>query len=201
MLVLIVPMPDTPSKYRAALHYIISRSQEPVRLGAVRLCKTLWFADVMAYQRGTASISGATYVKAAHGPFPKRIRDVLDSLARDGDISIVEPQGENMVREFTCLRAPGAGGPLSDTEKRFLNAATAFVLDHTSRAISEKTHTRIWHLAGYGEPIPLYATVADPIFDFDAHSEEQEVSEEAQQWAQREISTLQAGSDPLGSAV
>ena len=173
-------------KYRATVHYIISLSKEPLSLGAVRLYKTLWFADVMAYQATGSSVSGATYTKRAHGPFPEKVRDVLDGLADDGLISIGEPQEQYMPREFESLQAPG--DVLSDEEKGFVLRAIRFVLDHTAREISEKTHTRIWEIAEEGEEIPLFATLGDR-----KAGTAPQISSEAEMWARDQISRIVRG--------
>ena len=68
-------------KFKLLVHYICWRcSDDPSRLGAVKLNKTLWVADFTAYYEFGQAITGAGYVKRQHGPVPRVILPVLREL-------------------------------------------------------------------------------------------------------------------------
>src|SRR5687768_12406409 len=92
------------SKLNATVHYIISRCQ-PEDLGATKLNKILWFADVAYYERFGKTITGDEYVKRQFGPVPKHVPMATRELEDEGLIvsKEVEYFGKSK-REFWSLR-------------------------------------------------------------------------------------------------
>lgn len=161
-------------KLKAVAHFIISECRNaPEQLGATRLNKVIWFADVISFQTEGLSITGEAYVKRQYGPVPRHILQALRSLENDGSISIREPEVEYEVRRFYLLRSP-ASQALSEGERRILQDVLNAILGITANKISEMTHDQIWEAASAGEEIPLEATlVAIP----------GEITEDIQMWA------------------
>jgi hypothetical protein len=56
---------------KEAMMYFINRQDKIRHLGATKLAKLLFFADFGFYAEHHRSITGTTYVKEKHGPFPK----------------------------------------------------------------------------------------------------------------------------------
>jgi hypothetical protein len=68
-------------------HYIIARC-DPTKLGATKLKKVLWFADVMYYRHHGRTITGVdNYVKRQFGPVQRTMLGVLDELKRHQKIA------------------------------------------------------------------------------------------------------------------
>ena len=147
-------------KFQSLVHYIIHEcSDRPGQLGAVRLNKALWYADVIAFKLRGVSITGETYLKRQHGPVPKHILRTLEALAEQDAIAIVEPEYRFDTRKFIARSAPPSNA-LSDDERSIASSVLKAVLGYTANAISEMSHDVIWQAAGEGEEIPLHATLA-----------------------------------------
>src|SRR5262245_46802633 len=122
-------------------HYVIARSQ-PDKLGAVKLNKVLWFADLIAYRRTGKTITGnETYVKRQFGPVPDGIVPTLRKLEREQKIvvrNVETPVGPR--REFLWIEKPDvkAFGP---EEIDVLHEVIDWICnDESAKSISAKTH-------------------------------------------------------------
>ena len=164
-------------KFSALVHYLIAQcSDNPSRLGAIRLNKALWYADVVAYQMNCSSITNGAYVKRQNGPVPKDILKTLRALEEAGKIAITEPEHQYDTRKFYAVVQPESND-LSDDEKALANAVLDAVCGYTANAISEMTHDHIWDAADDGEEIPLCATLV---------AEKGTISQAAWAWAKNQ---------------
>lgn len=161
-------------KFNALVHFIIHVcSSRPEKLGATRLNKVLWFADVYSYQIYGQPITGGTYVKRQYGPTPYSMLPALNQLETEGLIQIQEPQGWSLSpRLFLSLQEPDET-LLTQADRRLAFLALQEILPLTAREASERTHDTIWDAAAMGEEIPLFATLATP----------GEISPEVIEWA------------------
>lgn len=161
-------------KFKALVHHVIHEcASSPDQLGAIRLNKVLWFADVTAYKMDGRAITGEKYVKRQFGPAPSRVLRALDDLVREGAVLILDPEVEYAPRKFYALTAP-ASGKLSNREKLITSAVLDDVLGRTASEISEMSHDDVWQAAEIGEEIPMYATLA---------STPGEITEDVVEWA------------------
>lgn len=161
-------------KFQALVHFIIHVcSSRPEKLGATRLNKVLWFADVYSYQIHGQPITGGTYVKRQFGPAPYSMLPTLRKLEKKGVIEIQEPQDWSLSpRLFLSLQEPDKT-LLSMADRQVALLALQEILPLTAREASDKTHDAIWEAAEMGEEIPLFATLAIP----------GEISPEVIEWA------------------
>ena len=147
-------------KFKALVHFMVHECRHnPSRLGAIRLNKALWFADMLAYQANGVSITGETYVKRKKGPVPKTILATLAELEADEKIIVQEPEYAYDSRKY-IFRGRLESGILSDAEQAWAKLVLDYVCRHSANEISELTHEEIWDAAAEGEEIPLYATLA-----------------------------------------
>lgn len=147
----------------AVAHYIIARSQ-PDKLGAVKLNKVMWFADLESYRRCGHTITGQlSYQKQARGPVPNNIVRALNRLRDDDKIFTREvPVAGFMRREHLWLAQPDVS-VFTPEEVDILNEAIDWVCnDHTARSISELSHDALWEEAELGEQIPIGAAAVAP---------------------------------------
>lgn len=126
-------------------HYVIARSQ-PDKLGAVKLNKVLWYADLIAYRRTGKTITGSnTYVKRQYGPVPDGIVQTIRQLEKDQKIFIRKtetPTGER--REFLWLKKPNIRS-FSPEEVDVLHEVMDWICnDESAKSISDKTHDALW---------------------------------------------------------
>ena len=161
-------------KFKALVHFIVHECIEhPSRLGAIRLNKALWFADVTAYMANGASISGETYVKRERGPVPAHIIQTLHALKDENKIIIREPEFAYDTRKYLSIGKPDVSC-LSEDERELAKHSLQMVCGYSANDISEMTHDSVWSAAAEGEQIPLYATLA---------SFPGEITETAREWA------------------
>jgi hypothetical protein len=172
----------TTQKFKALVHFLVHECRDhPGRLGAVRLNKSLWFTDVIAYQTNGASVTGESYVKRQRGPVPAHILAILRELRDEGKILIQEPEFMYDPRKFISLTPPEIES-LSDDERALAKAILEDVCGYTANGISDLSHDIIWDAAAEGEEIPLYATLA---------AELGEVTDDVRRWAESITSELE----------
>jgi len=165
-------------KFKEATHFIVNEcSNDPGRLGATRLNKALWNADVLAFKKNGQSITGDCYVKRQNGPVPSHILSTLNELKAEGLIVTREPEYQYDTRKLISIKEPETTA-LSDDEKDALRAAVDFVCGKTTTTISELTHDIVWDAAAIGESIPLFATLA---------SRQGEITGDVLRWADASI--------------
>lgn len=148
---------------RLAAHYVIARAQ-PDRLGATKLNKVLWFADLASYRRTGRTITGQwSYEKRQFGPVPNGIFRELQRLETEGVIvtrRTPTPTGER--KEFIWLARPQVS-VFSAEEIDILNEAIGWVCDmHTAASISDATHDALWDEIEVGDQIPIGAASITP---------------------------------------
>lgn len=131
----------------------VCASTEPSKLGAVKLHKVLYFADMLAYASRGRSLTGETYVRQAFGPTARRLLPVLAELESAGllEINEVDFYGYKK-KEFRAKSRPELGG----FETRLLEDVLAFVTRMTANEISDFTHDKVWQMLENGEPIPYH---------------------------------------------
>lgn len=169
----------TNEKFKAATHFIVHECDNgPAPLGATRLNKALWNADVLAFKETGQSITGESYLKRQNGPVPQSILATLNELENDGQIVISEPRKRYDTRKYISLKGPNEGDILSEEEKDDLRAAIDFVCARSTTTISDLTHDIVWKSAAIGEVIPLCATLA---------AKQGEVTKDAKSWAEKYI--------------
>jgi hypothetical protein len=150
---------SAPAKLGAAIHFICrTMANQPDKLGAVKLHKALWFADVHAYRLTGQTITGGTFIRHQYGPFLKEL---------DGAVAELERAGRLTVRMVNCREVEkrefiGRGEPdvnlLNERERQWLEQFAMEVCeDHTAASISERTHNRLWESAAMFEEIPIAA--------------------------------------------
>ncbi len=170
-------------KFKALVHFMVHECQDnPSKLGAIRLNKSLWYTDVAAFRASGASITSEAYVKRKMGPVPFHILATIEELKAEGKLHVREPSGKYDSRKFVSLEEPDQA-KLSEDEKELARTVLSAVLGYTANAISEMTHDIIWSAADDGEEIPLYATLV---------SERGPITEEVRAWARGLIKVEEA---------
>jgi hypothetical protein len=141
-------------KLEEAIHYVCSTCTAADRLGAVKLNKILFYADMLNYATKGVSITGATYVKRQRGPVPKQVLPAIGNLQRAGRLNCQNVSVFDMVRrQFDALGDTNIAVFTPDEIDR-LNMMIRFVCDQTAEEISNLTHTIVWDAAELGEELP-----------------------------------------------
>lgn len=174
----------------AILHVCTTIATE--RLGAVKLHKTLYLADMIFYSAHGRALTGATYRKRAHGPTCAQLLATLREMEQDGSLRIGQSDYFGLRKtDYLALSAPEPGR-LTGDELALLDEVADFVCNRTSaRFISELSHERPWEMAesggviGYDTALMLFPN---------------EVSLEAMDLVRAEAESIE-GARSLGAAV
>ncbi len=148
-------------KFKALVHYICAKCDDPSKLGAVKLNKVLWFSDVIAFAQRGAPITGARYTKQRFGPVPKALLPILGELESEGAIRVRDVEYYGRVKkEYESLREPDTT-VFDEGELKIFDLVIGLICEkHTAATISALTHDDIWKLAEIDEEIPLSAMLA-----------------------------------------
>ena len=77
-------------RFRRLALYFAMRSANDAYWGMTKLAKLLFYSDFQAYGELDSSITGATYAKYPHGPYPVALKDEVDGII-DRKEGYVEP--------------------------------------------------------------------------------------------------------------
>ena len=162
-------------------HYVIARAH-PDKLGAVKLNKVMWFADLEAYRRFGRTVTGQlSYEKRQYGPVPNNIVKSIRRLEQADLIATRDvPTFGGTRREHVWLKKPDLSG-FTAVEIDILNEAIDWVCEeHTAKSISALSHDALWEQAELGEQIPIGAATVVP----------DEIDGKDMEWARRELAAL-----------
>ncbi len=167
-------MASNQDRLSSVTHYIIARC-DPAKLGATKLNKILWFADVSYYRRHGRTITGAdNYMKQQFGPVQRNMLGVLDKLKQEGKIA--ERPTETPVgfrREYVWLEEPDLTQFKAD-EVDLLNEVMDWICNgESAKSISDKSHDALWDETEIGAPMSVPAGAVFP----------GEITAEAVEWA------------------
>lgn len=143
-----------PEKFKAMIHYIISRCQFKNNLGRVVLFKLLYFSDFDNYEIYEKSISGETYIRKRMGPVPSHFSSAINELIYEGKINESSELVINYPKyKYSCLKEPDIN-LLSSEEIQVIDDTINRISHFLSKEISEYSHGDIpWRLAKEGEPL------------------------------------------------
>jgi hypothetical protein len=142
------------------VHYICARCDDSSKLGATKLNKTLFYADLAHYLETGETLTGATYKKLQHGPVPVQASSSISQLEKAGKIvqKTINRYGYKKT-EYISLKDPS----LNDLEKDEIDLLNVIMDDiinnHTAASISEASHDFVWEAAAMGEEIPMGAYI------------------------------------------
>jgi hypothetical protein len=149
-----------PDRTKQTAHYVIARAL-PERLGAVKLNKSMWVADLISYQQLGHTITGQnSYKKLRLGPVPNGIVTYLKELIVENKIFRREaPTMAGMRHEYVWLEQPDIS-VFTGEEIDILNLSIDWVCNnHSAQSISEFTHDVLWECVIEGEQIPVKAAI------------------------------------------
>ena len=143
-------------KLAAAVAYLAQQSLRDDRFGETKLVKLLYYADCAAYQRTGEPITGTTYIRMPHGPYPD---DWQVNKRRLEDSGIIQVVNENISATHTRQRAlagaNASSGALTERDKAFLDEQLRRFREFTAAAIEEYSHNDVaWDVTDQGAPMP-----------------------------------------------
>lgn len=165
-------------KFKALVHYVCWKTSEDRVLGAIKLNKTLFFADLWTYAERGTPLTGESYQKREHGPVSRTLLRTLDELAEEGAVFVRRASPPHHGRLDVIARTkPEIDACFTADEISLIDDAIHYACyEHKTHEISEESHDIIWQLAEIGEEIPYHAMLA---------SELGEVTPEHLEWAKQ----------------
>ena len=142
------------NKFKAMIHYIISRCEKNDNLGRVLLFKLLYFSDFDNYELYEKSISGEIYIRKRMGPVPSHFYNAKDELINEGKINESTQLVINYPKyKYSCLTKPDIS-LLSPKEIQVIDDKINKFSHFLSKEISEYSHGDLpWRLANEGEAL------------------------------------------------
>ncbi len=130
-------------KYRQALLTFLIICNN-AHLGKTKLMKLLYYLDFDHFEKYGTSVTGETYRRRQHGPFPSNATSLLQSMERDGLIEreTVVVGTKTQVRYSVTQQGMMAYDPgiFSDTESEILDAVSQEWKDVPGKAMVDMTH-------------------------------------------------------------
>lgn len=123
--------------------------------GATKLNKLLYFADFAHVRRTGSPITGDEYQKLRHGPAPRRLKPIRDSLVELGDaeISMEDFLGYSVHR--LVPRRVADASVFSEVELTTIDKVIDDLDGLTARQVSDLSHEEAgWRLVEFGDTIP-----------------------------------------------
>ena len=155
-------------RFRRLALYFAHRSVDDFYWGMTKLAKLLFYSDFRAYGELGASITGATYSKYPHGPYPVMIKEEIEHIVDRGE-GYVEPAdcyGYEQIRLKTCGTSVDTmifTAPEIDIASKMLEMLSMKRAYEVREEVHEEPAWRI--VRENGDPIPYelcFASLRDP---------------------------------------
>lgn len=112
-----------------------------VHLGRTKLMKLLYFVDFDHYEAHGKSVTGATYRKLPHGPYPDKIEKLITKMEKAGLVREVKVNhGGYAQHRLITLNCRFEPRKFSATELQALERVAADWADATAAQIEAATH-------------------------------------------------------------
>lgn len=148
-------------KFKTLVHYVVSRCEDPSKLGSIKLNKVLWVSDLVSYVSTGTPITGERYFKQQFGPVAGSMVGILNELEQEKKIVIREREAfGNPKTDYFALTDPSLGAFKAEEISIVEQAIELVCEQHTAMSISDASHDVIWQLAEIGEEIPYEAMLA-----------------------------------------
>lgn len=166
-------------KFKALVHYVCWRCEDPRSLGAVRLNKVLWHAERIHYLRTGRPIAGATYLKHQSGPATRAVAPAVVELEKEGAVATRERScGGGSTTQYFARYEPDVS-TFTPNEISLIDAVVEAVCFRDAPSPIDLTaDVRIWKLAQIGETLPYYTVFA---------ARPEEITKRDMDWAVEEV--------------
>ena len=126
-------------KLQQVILYFLERINN-VHLGRTKLMKLLYFVDFDHYEAHGASITGATYRKLPHGPYPDKIEQLIARMEADWLVREVKVSKGYTQRRLITLNGKFDPAKFSGSEVQTLERVAADWANATAAEIEAATH-------------------------------------------------------------
>ncbi|HUY98386.1 MAG TPA: Panacea domain-containing protein [Verrucomicrobiae bacterium] len=144
------------ARMRELILYFARAQQDDDTFGRVKLAKLLYYADMEAYIRLGAPITGATYMKRREGPAAREfvpLRDRMLALGEAAEVEIAYPNG--YVGKKLEARRDTDLSVFTAQEREIIDAVTEEYRGWSATRISQKSHDEVgWLTVAMDDAIP-----------------------------------------------
>jgi hypothetical protein len=99
--------PYDAARFDALTLYVATRSVGDVHFGDAKLGTVLFYTDFLAFVEIGDAVTGASYVRRAHGPYPSELTGAVRRLVAEGDAAIAVGSRFGITAErLVALRSP-----------------------------------------------------------------------------------------------
>lgn len=165
-------------------------------VGAVKLHKVLYYADMIHFAQYGRPLTGATYRKRPFGPTCEQLLDALSDLESASLLHISEVDYFGFRKKHFEPQAEPNLELFSEEQRHLLAEVIDFVCNaNSAKTISDFSHNRAWEVAEFGEEIPYQSAFL--IYPT-------QVSKEAFEWAASEAESVgdkKPDNTPMGSVT
>lgn len=147
------------AKFKELVLYIAGKSLDDPRFGRTKLHKLLCYSDFYAYGLLGAPITGATYVRKAHGPMAKDYLVILSEMVRSEVATEIDrPFLDKFQKVVIPLRAALLNA-FGARELELVDTLIGEFKDYGADDMSAHSHSEVrgWKLAHDGQEIPYEA--------------------------------------------
>jgi hypothetical protein len=147
--------PDT--RIRELILYISDKCSDDPGYGATKLNKILYHSDFIAFLRDGRPVTGAEYSALEHGPAPRRLVPVRDSLIAEGNLVIkLHPILDKVQHRPIALRPPRLD-LFSARDISIVDEVIQELWGKTAAEVSDGSHGIAWVATDEGESVPYEA--------------------------------------------
>jgi hypothetical protein len=152
-------------KFTELVVYVASKLEDDPEGGAVKLNKTLWWAETAHVRMHGRSISGARYQKLPQGPAPRRLLPVRDALVETGEAELQQRWYRGYRQDRLIPRRPADLSVLTTDEVEIVDQVLGATRGKTATELSAMSHDEMgWKMVDIGEDIPFSsAYLADDV--------------------------------------
>src|SRR6476659_9584602 len=113
-------------------------------LGAVKLNKILYYADMLHYAHTGAPITGATYAKRQQGPVPKQVVPAIEHLVQASRLTCQNVSFFDFVKRKFDAHGDTDISVFSKEEIERLDDMIREIDKLTAAEVSHSSHTIVW---------------------------------------------------------
>lgn len=148
-------MNDNSQKTLDIICYIIKKCQDEGKtLGATRLNKILWLADLSNFRETGKTITNEKYVKDHFGPVLQSMPMYESTLQVLGNIKITRSQQPMIEHKYSSLKYDESLS-IDKKEKNMIDKMIDFACKSKAKELSELTHDSVYKLLSPREEMPI----------------------------------------------
>jgi hypothetical protein len=147
-------------KFKALVHYICWRCEDPRLLGTVKLNKVLWHAERIWHLRTGQPITGATYLKQQFGAAAKSLAPLVIELEKEGALSTRERSHGSTSMQYFARFEPDLSVFTAPEISVVDSLIETICFQAAPSPVDLTVDNQVWKLAQIGETLPYYTVFA-----------------------------------------